>query len=84
MAKEAVANDPKLQVKILEFLVNNNDTMEALHFAQNFNVPQNMWPWHLENYFNDNPNCNILFNNILVIFSTIVNIFLMTNMFCFF
>lgn len=60
MAKEAVADDPKLQAKILEFLINNNDTMEALHFARTFNVPQNEWPWHLENYVNDNPNGNIL------------------------
>lgn len=61
MAKEAVADDPKLQAKILEYLVNNNDVVEALHFAQNFNVPTDEWPWHLENYVNDNPSCNIFY-----------------------
>ncbi|XP_031776933.1 exonuclease mut-7 homolog [Nasonia vitripennis] len=55
MAKEAVGSDPRLQAEILRSLVNANDNPEALYFAQTYNVPRDQWPWHLENYVNDNP-----------------------------
>ncbi|XP_011495833.1 PREDICTED: exonuclease mut-7 homolog [Ceratosolen solmsi marchali] len=60
MVKEAIGNDPLLQVEIVVFLVNANDCMEALYFAHIYNVPRNKWPSSLKRYSNSlsHPDCN--------------------------
>ncbi|XP_036141081.1 uncharacterized protein LOC105833553 isoform X2 [Monomorium pharaonis] len=45
MVREAVGNDAKLQTELLTMLVNANDTQEGLHWAREYEISKDEWPW---------------------------------------
>lgn len=51
MVREAVGNDVKLQTELLTMLINANDAQEGLHWAREYEIPKDEWPWaivHME------------------------------------
>jgi hypothetical protein len=65
MAKEAIGNNPLLQVEILVSLINIHETMEALYFAEVYNIPRKKWPLNLVHYYNS---ISDLYGNFLTTF----------------
>lgn len=54
MIREAVGNDEQLIDHLIVTLTQYNEMNEALYWAREYNIPENLWPTCVQEYASNN------------------------------